>query len=70
MQIVKGFYDNGNIVLLDKISKYKGEVVVIFPIESNSEKNNKRAAFLGCMKSQGWISEDFNEPVDVMEDYM
>ena len=84
MQIVKGFYDNGDIVLGEKINKYRGEIVVIFPIESiesiessnevnyrDVDKiNNKRASFLGCLKGKGWISDDFNEPIDVMEDYM
>ena len=70
MQIVKGFYDDGDIVLTERINKYKGEIVVIFPVETDGIRKNKRAAFLGCMKGQGWISEDFNEPIDVMEDYM
>ena len=70
MQIVKGYYDNGDIILTEKINRYKGEIVVIFPTKSNDERDSKRAAFLGCMKGQGWISEDFNEPIDVMEDYM
>ena len=70
MQIVKGFYDNGDIVLAERINKYKGDIVVIFPVEIDNERDKKRAAFLGCMKGQGWISEDFNEPIDVMKDYM
>ena len=72
MQIVKGFYDNGVIVLDEKMSsyRYKGEIAVIFPAEIDSEKNNKRAAFLGCMKEQGWIADDFDEPLEEMKEYM
>ena len=71
MQIVKGFYDDGNIVLVEKISEYKGEIVVIFPIGNKDDANGcERAAFLGCMKGRGWVSDDFNDPIDDMEDYM
>ena len=43
------------------------------PLEGDSdleEIRRKRLAFLGCMNGEVWMSDDFDEPLEEMKEYM
>ncbi len=69
--MISGFYENGQIVLddLPKTNK-KVQVFVSFaePLEI-AEKTKKKRQF-GTMKGSFIMSDDFNEPLDDLKDYM
>lgn len=67
---VKGFYENGKIVL-DELPKTdeKMEVIVTFTKEIKEQPKQKRqfGSAKGILK---YMSPDFNEPLDELKDYM
>ncbi len=71
MLIIKGTYENGQIVLSEQPQNLtKAKVVVIFE-EKTAEKTNaptKRPSGLG--KGKITLSDDFDEPLDDLKDYM
>ena len=38
--------------------------------EELEQIHQKRKSFLGCMKGEIWISDDFNDPIKEMAEYM
>jgi len=66
---IKGYYDHGKIVLNEEppVSS-KTEVIVTFLNEENIKQKPKRV--LGSLKGKISISDDFNEPLDDLKDYM
>jgi len=67
---VKGFYENGKIVL-DELPKTdeKMEVIVTFTKEIKEQPKQKRQ--FGSMKGIVIrMDDDFNEPLDDLKDYM
>jgi hypothetical protein len=65
---VKGIYENGRIFLDEKLSSKKARVLVAVIEEINEKPKKKRK--LGTMKGQFKMSDDFNEPLDELKDYM
>jgi predicted DNA-binding antitoxin AbrB/MazE fold protein len=78
MYAVKAIYDGVNFKPRQPISiRGKYEVVITFlePMKeeiANEEQTKKhpRAAFIGSWKDKIWMSEDFNEPLEEMREYM
>ncbi|MCL2015562.1 MAG: DUF2281 domain-containing protein [Defluviitaleaceae bacterium] len=69
MQAIKGFYKHdGSITLSQSVGDYTGEIVVVFP--KKTKPKYTVADLMGCMKGQGWIADDFNEPIEEMAEYM
>ena len=66
---IEGIYENGHITLneLPKDIK-KAQVKVIFEEEENIEKTGKRK--LGIFKGTIKMSDDFDEPLDELKEYM
>ena len=68
---IKGIYDNGQIVL-DEMppikNKSKVVVTVLEEIESPASPIKKRP--FGSLKGKIGISDNFNEPLDDLKDYM
>lgn len=66
---IKGIYKNGRIVL-DKIPRAKNnsKVVVTFLEDTQPQHPVKRR--LGSLKGRIGISEDFNDPLDDLKEYM
>jgi len=78
MYAVKAIYDGVNFKPRQPISvRGKYEVVITFlePMKdeiANVEqaKKHPRSAFIGSWKDKIWMSEDFNEPLEEMREYM
>lgn len=67
---IKGYYDHGKIILDETPPvKTKTEVMVTFLTEdTNSGGQPKRK--LGGLEGKVNIPDDFNEPLDVLKDYI
>ena len=78
MYAVKAIYDGYNFKPKQPISlKGKHEVVITFlePVMEdavNNEKFGKRpfSELRGLLKGKVWMSDDFNEPLEEMKEYM
>ena len=78
MYAVKAIYDGINFKPKQPISvKEPYEVVITFlePVtkvasDAKQLKKHPRSEFIGSWKDKIWISEDFNEPLDEMKEYM
>jgi len=75
---VKGYMENGQFFPehQEKSKTGRFDVTVIFhePSEKTNEEleeiRQKRLAFFGCMEGKIWISDDFDAPLEEMEEYM
>lgn len=66
---IKGIYDNGKIVLEEMPpTKNKSKVVVTFLEEMQAPAIKKRQ--LGSLKGKIGIPDNFNDPLDDLNDYM
>ncbi len=66
---IKGYYDNGKIVLMeDAPVKTKTDVIITFLADVNSDTKRKRIP--GGLKGKVSIPDDFDEPLDDLKDYM
>lgn len=65
---IKGIYENGRIVL-DEIPpvQERTEVVVTFLENKQETKRNRRG---GSMAGEVWMANDFNAPLEDLNDYM
>jgi hypothetical protein len=78
MYAVKAIYDGVNFTLKQPISvKGPYEVVITFlePVShvvasAEQTKKHPRSEFIGSWKDKIWMSEDFNEPLEEMREYM
>jgi len=78
MYAVKAIYDGINFKPKQPISvKGQYEVVITFlePVaevitDVKEMKKHPRSKFIGSWKDNIWMSEDFNEPLDEMKEYM
>lgn len=73
---VKGIYENGVLKFTETPpSIEKSEVVILFMDEQNenefSEKKAKSGVVLGSLANKGFeIPDNFNNPIDDLNDYM
>ncbi len=66
---IKGYYDTGKIVLMeDAPVKAKTDVIITFLAEVNSDIQRKRIP--GGLKGKVSIPDDFNEPMEDLNDYV
>ena len=78
MYAVKAIYDGVNFKPKQPISmKGQYEVVITFlqPVtnviaKEEQTKKHPRSEFIGSWKNEIWMSDDFNEPLDEMREYM
>lgn len=66
---IKGHFENGQIIMEEKppVSS-KTDVIITFLTENNSAVKGKRMP--GGLKGKISISDDFNDPLDDLKDYM
>jgi hypothetical protein len=66
---IKGYYENGQIILREEppVSE-KTEVIITFLTEENVEKKTRRQP--GGLKGRVTLPDDFDDPVDDLRDYM
>jgi len=84
MQAVKGYVENGRFYpIIGKVAHSPKRVKAILTILDESSNFNKdeggedfesirqaRLTFKGSMKGKIWMSDDFNEPLEEMREYM
>jgi predicted DNA-binding antitoxin AbrB/MazE fold protein len=78
MYAVEAVYDGINFKPKQPISvKGQYEVIITFlkPVtgvitDAKQTEKHPRSAFIGSWKDKIWMSEDFNEPLDEMKEYM
>ena len=76
MQAIKAIYDGTTFKPNQPIPvKEQYEVVIIFiePLKNMQKKELKKRPFSelrGLLKDKVWMSDDFNEPLEEMKEYM
>jgi hypothetical protein len=71
LQAIKGYYEDGNIVLEEAPGFYTKTAVIVTFIEEPVEINKQKGGIiLGSMKGKLAISDDFDEPLPELEEYM
>ena len=68
LKTVKGMYENGQAILEESLNTARAKVIVTVIEELASTPRNSRQA--GSMRGKIWMSDDFNEPLDDLKDYM
>lgn len=66
---VRGIYENGQVILDEPLPTQHAKVIVTI-IEEIEEKAILEKRPLGTMKGTIWMSDDFNEPLDDLKEYM
>jgi hypothetical protein len=67
---IKGYYEKGKITLVENPPvKTKTEVMVTFLTEEKIEKASSKRQ-LGGLEGKVNLPEDFNEPLDELNDYI
>lgn len=71
LRTIEGVYDNG-VVKFDETppALKRVKVLVTFLEEASSSKSPKRERRAGGLAGQIWMAEDFNEPLEDLNDYM
>lgn len=71
---INGIYENGNVILEEAApTTQKTKVVVMFmkgPKKNTAKKSSKGGIILGGLKGKVGIPNDFNEPLDDLNEYM
>ncbi|GAB3962274.1 hypothetical protein GCM10028805_63070 [Spirosoma harenae] len=68
---VTGTYKNGQIILDEELPvKSDTAKVIVTLVEETAETQEKPKRIPGLMKGSFWISDDFNDPIDDLKDYM
>ena len=75
LQTVQGYFIDDRFIPLQqaKIPSHVEVFVVVTtkPVVENNKKINANFPLYGCAKGKnGWISDDFNAPLEEMEEYM
>ncbi|TFF40224.1 DUF2281 domain-containing protein [Mucilaginibacter psychrotolerans] len=66
---IKGYYEEGHIVLSEQAPVHsKTDVIVTFLTETVEKKKGKRIP--GGLKGQATLPDDFDEPLEDLKDYM
>lgn len=69
--ILQGVYENGQITLMEKPKNdHKMKVSVIFYEEEILADQTLKPRVPGSLKGKVHISDDFNEPLEDLKDYM
>jgi hypothetical protein len=71
MEVVKAIYTKERIKLLEPVNvkgDYECDVIFRKPVEEPKKKKIPLSELEGCL--EGWISEDFDEPLEEMKEYM
>ena len=78
MHAIKAIYDGTEFKPVQPIpveGNYKVFIIFAEPMEKvvenkKEQKQTQRSDFIGSWKNSIWISEDFNEPLEEMKEYM
>lgn len=68
---VTGIYKDGQITLDEALPVHTNQAkVIVTVVEELPEHSVKSPRTPGLMKGSFWITNDFNDPVDDLKDYM
>ena len=68
---IKGTYDHGKIILNEEPPVVtKAEVIITFLIEEEQKNMEQKKRIIGGMEGKVNLPDDFNEPLDDMNEYM
>ena len=69
---IKGTYENGQIIWHETPPVQERTEVIVTFLEEKSEttRGNKRNRRGGSMAGEVWMADDFNAPLDDLNDYM
>ena len=68
---IKGIYENGRLTLLEPAPNVeKAEVLVTFLEEAGNNYSAKRGVKLGSLEGKYSLPDDFNDPIDDLNEYM
>ena len=69
--VVKGIYEKGHLILLEPAPDVeRAEVLVTFLEESDKIPLRRKRVFGGSKHIGGRIPDDFNDPLDDLQEYM
>ncbi|RYU95441.1 DUF2281 domain-containing protein [Emticicia agri] len=67
---VEGIYENGQVVFKENPPLRRKSKVLITFVEEISDKTSFKKRPFGTLKGTIKVSDDFNEPLDDLKDYM
>lgn len=67
---IEGFYENGQVILTENPPLRKKTKVLITFMEEVEPSTSQKKRPLGTMKGTIKMSEDFNDAIDDLNDYM
>ncbi len=67
---IQGMYHNGIVSFDEKPPIETTSKILITFLDNNKNTVIKKARKAGGLKGQIWLSDDFNEPLDDLKDYM
>ena len=78
MQIIEAIYDGSNFKLKQPIpvkEEYEVAITFIKPVKKEFVdivpiKKRPRSEIIGLFKGKIWMSDDFNEPIEELKEYM
>ncbi len=72
LQIVKGVYENGQIVLEEKpaVKPHTRVLVTFLTDEKEQQSKGKQKIILGLLEGKIDTPDDFNEPLEDLKEYM
>jgi predicted DNA-binding antitoxin AbrB/MazE fold protein len=75
MQAIEAIYNGTNFKPMQPIpvkGSYKVVITFIEPVKNDMDEVKKlpRSGFFGILKGKVWMSDDFNEPLEEMKEYM
>ena len=78
MFAVKAIYDGVGFIPKQPISvtgTYEVVITFLEPVEyadtdAEPKKKRSRSEIIGCLKGKVWISDDFNDPIEELKEYM
>ncbi|MBF0396728.1 MAG: DUF2281 domain-containing protein [Desulfobacterales bacterium] len=65
---IKGYYENGKIVLDEQLPVYERISVIVTFLEKITPIRKQR--IIGSLKGKIEVPDDFNEPLDDLKEYM
>ena len=71
MQACEAYYQNGRVIPVGNPQIPEGcRLIITFLDETAMPSKTSRESFFGCMKGKIWMSDDFDEPLEEMKEYM
>lgn len=67
---IKGYYEQGHIVMEEEAPVQKRTQVIITFITDETGLENPKKRMPGALKGKVTIPDDFNEPLEDLKDYM